>query len=326
MNNGAEFHGFCKKQIVFVFFNQGEKLSFSNDNFVVRTAEGKIKFQCTCYRLFLVFAIGHGSITSGLIQRSRKFGFSIVMMTQSMRPYQVIGFNLEGNTVLRKAQYDYSGLDLAKHITKNKILNQSLALQKLRVKNDRQIDAVKLLKEYSEELMKTETLQELMGYEGSAARVYFPAYFNNVLWKSRSPRTKCDMTNSVLDIGYTLLFSFVEALLNCYGFDLYCGIMHSNFYMRKSLVCDLVEPFRVLIDTQVRKAINLKQCREEDFIIENGRYLLKWEKNAEYISWLAKPLMDNREEIHAYIQSYYRSFMKNKPAEDFPIFTYGDNV
>lgn len=81
---------FAKKQIVFVFFNQGEKLSFSNDNFVVRTAEGKIKFQCTCYRLFLVFAIGHGSITSGLIQRSRKFGFSIVMMTQSMRPYQVI--------------------------------------------------------------------------------------------------------------------------------------------------------------------------------------------------------------------------------------------
>ena len=99
-----------------------------------------------------------------------------------------------------------------------------------------------------------------------------------------------------------------------------------NDFMRKSLVCDLVEPFRVLIDTQVRKAINLKQCKEDDFLVENGRYLLKWEKNAEYISWLAKPLMDNKEEIHAFIQSYYRSFMKGRTAEGFPSYTYGENV
>lgn len=60
---------FSKKQIVFVFFNQGEKLSFSNDNLVVKNAEGKVKFQCTCYRLFLVFTIGNGSITTGLIRQ-----------------------------------------------------------------------------------------------------------------------------------------------------------------------------------------------------------------------------------------------------------------
>ena len=128
---------FSKKQVVFVFFNQGEKLSFSNDNFVVRTGEGKIKFQCTCYRLFLVFAVGHGSVTSGLIQCSKKFGFSIVMMTPSFRPYQNIGFSLEGNTLLRKAQYAYDSLDLARHITKNKIRNQRAALVALRNKSER---------------------------------------------------------------------------------------------------------------------------------------------------------------------------------------------
>ena len=93
--------------------------------------------------------------------------------------------------------------------------------------------------------------------------------------------------------------------------------------MRKSLVCDLVEPFRVLIDAQIRKAINLKQCSEDDFIIDNGRYILKYEKNAEYISWLAKPIMEHKSDLHSYIQAYYRAFMKHKPESDFPVYEYG---
>lgn len=315
---------FAKKQIVFVFFQQGEKLSFSNDNMVVRAADGKIKFQCTCYRLFLVFAIGHGSVTSGLIQRARKFGFAIVLMTQGMRTYQIIGNALEGNTLLRRAQYDYDSLDIAKHITANKIENQRRQLRNMRPKHDAQREAIEKLSEYLGQLPAAASLNELMGYEGSAARVYFPAYFNNVPWQRRAPRTKCNMVNAVLDIGYTLLFSFVEAMLNCFGFDVYCGVMHTNFYMRKSLVCDLVEPFRVLIDAQVKKAINLRQCREEDFIVDNGRYLLRWEKNPAYIAWLARPLMEHKEEIYRYIQTYYRAFAKHRPMEQYPVFRIGD--
>ena len=34
---------FKKKQIIFLFTNAGEKLSFSNDNIVVKDKEGKIK-------------------------------------------------------------------------------------------------------------------------------------------------------------------------------------------------------------------------------------------------------------------------------------------
>ena len=313
---------FEKKQIVFVFFNQGEKLSFSNDNFVVRNSDGKVKFQCTCYRLFLVFAVGHGSITSGLIQRARKFGFSIVLMNQNMRPYQVIGAQLEGNTVLHKAQYDYDSIDIAKHITSNKIRNQGETIRCIRNKNELQMEAIQLLKSYANKTWDCVSLQELMGVEGAASRVYFPNFFNNYPWERRAPRTKFDMINSVLDIGYTILFSFIESLLNCYGFDTYCGVMHRNFYMRKSLVCDIVEPFRCLIDYQVRKAINLRQCKEEDFLIENGQYRLRWEKNADYISWIAKPLIESKSEIHAYVQSYYRCFMKHKPAKEFPVYSF----
>ena len=245
-------------------------------------------------------------------------------MNQSFKPYHIIDSALEGNTALHKLQYEHEDLDIARHITNNKILNQRQLLCKIRNRNEKQDEAIDLLKKYSESVLNAKSINEIMGYEGSASRVYFPACFNYSTWKRRAPRTKCDMINALLDIGYTILFSFVESLLACYGFDLYCGVLHQNFYMRKSLVCDIVEPFRVLIDARIRKSINLKQCKEEDFIIENGRYLLKWEKNAEYVSWLAEPIMTNKMELHSYIQSYYRSFMKQKPADEYPVYVYKD--
>ena len=127
---------FSKKQIAFVFFNEGDKIAFSNDNLVVKDSDGKIKYQCTCYRLFIVFAVGNSSITSVLIQKSQKFGFFIALMTSGFRLYSVIGAQKEGNTLLRRKQYYYSDLGIAREIVKNKVFNQIQELRQVRNKND----------------------------------------------------------------------------------------------------------------------------------------------------------------------------------------------
>ena len=314
---------FSKKQVVFVFFNEGEKLAFSNDNVVVRDAQGKIKFQCTCYRLFVVFVIGHTSITTPLIQKAQKFGFFIALMTSGFRLYSVIGATKDGNTLLHRKQYKYSDLGIAKVITANKMSNQLSELKSVRHKTDGVKEGIDLIAGYIPKSLEVNSLDELMGYEGLASKVFFRNHFNNVLWQGRQPRIKRDYINSVLDIGYTLLFAFVEALLLSYGFDVYCGVMHRQFYMRKSLVCDMVEPFRVLIDHEIKKAINLKQIREQDFLVTNNQYRLKWAVSSDYAKILMKPVIDNKEGIFAYIQSYYRAFMKELPPEQYPTFDWG---
>ena len=58
---------FKKKQIIFLFTNEGDKLSFLNDNIIVKNKEGEIKYQSTCYRLCMICVVGNISITSGLI-------------------------------------------------------------------------------------------------------------------------------------------------------------------------------------------------------------------------------------------------------------------
>lgn len=315
---------FNKKQVIFVLFNDGEKLAFNNENIIVKDAEGKIRFQCTCYRLFIVFAIGHTSITSALIQKAQKFGFFIALMTPGFRLYSVIGAVKEGNTLLHRKQYLYDGLGIARTITANKMSNQLYELKAIRNKNEFVKEAVSVIEGYIVKASQAENLNELMAYEGLASKLYFKNHFNNIQWNGRQPRIKKDYVNSTMDIGYTLLFTFIDALLSCYGFDTYCGVMHRQFYMRKSLVCDLVEPFRPLIDHEIKKAINLRQVKEDDFSVYNGQYKLKWSESSRYVKILMTPIIENKEKIFLYIQSYYRAFMKELPADKFPIFNMED--
>jgi len=313
---------FEKKNIVFVFTTEGDKLSFRNDNIVVTGGDGNTKLQTTCYRVFALFVVGHLTITSALIEKSRKFGFSIFLMTPSLRTYDIIGHRIEGNYILRKSQYAVSDLNIAKHIVNNKIINQLETLDKCRGKDNRLRKDMELLKEYANSAQQHvgDDVQTLMGIEGAASKIYFRNIFDMPEWTGRKPRMKLDFINTTLDIGYTILFNMVDAMLNLYGFDTYVGVYHREFYMRRSLVCDLVEPFRPLIDWKVRTAVHVGQCKEEDFFKVDDRYALNITKNKDYVSFLMKPLLENKNEMFLYFQSYYRAFMKHKNASEFPQF------
>lgn len=316
-----DVNDFKYKQILVVFFNNGEKLSFLNDNVIIKDSENKIKHQSTCYRLFAIFIIGNTNITTGLIERSRRFGFAIALFNTYFRLYELIGAKKDSNTLLHRAQYVYESLDIARYITKNKINNQYLLINAKRGKSSEDKESLTLLAKYIKSLDNAESLSEIMGFEGIASKVYFKNFFNNINWLGRKPRIKCDYVNSLLDIGYTVLFSFIDVMLSIYGFDVYCGVMHTCFYMRKSLVCDIIEPFRSIIDQQTKKSINLKQFQESDFTCNNGRFELSWKHSPNYLSIYLNAILSRKIEIFKYVQSYYRAFMRNKPIENFPIFT-----
>lgn len=312
---------FRMKQIVIILTNQGEKLSFKNDNIVVTDVNGDIKHQSTCYRLFALFIVGNITITSGVLQRADKFGFTLVLMAQSLRVLGIWGSKTEGNVILRKKQYDYTGMAIAKRLVANKITNQLTVLCNIRKKSTTLRTAIQNIRIYSNDLeIKELNLQELLGIEGIASRSYFQSIFEEYNWVARRPRVKHDTVNCLLDIGYTMLFSFVEALLSIYGFDNYCGVYHRQFYQRKSLVCDIVEPFRPIVDARIRKAFSLGQIKLEDFVVEQGQYRLFGNRAKPYLAWLLDALLVQREDIFLYVQQYYRAFMQDKPINEYPYY------
>lgn len=312
---------FKQQQVALAFLSRGDKLSFKNDNIIIKDKDGKLKYQSTCYRLFTLFIVGHVTVTTGLLQRSKKFAFNLIFMGHNLNSYAQFNYRAEGNTLLRQKQYEEQDLSIAQHLVHNKIQQQAATLKHIREKDDRLKVTIKKLQEYQSKLPNDLLgLQDLLGLEGIAARIYFKGMFGDLNWKGRKPRAKQNSTNTLLDIGYTLLFHLVEGLLNQYGFDTYRGIYHQQFYKRKSLVCDLVEPFRPIVDSRIRKAYNMGQVNEKDFHINQGQYRLFGKNSTKYTTFLLEELVSYKQEIFLYIQEYYRCFMRDKEVVDYPVF------
>ena len=309
-----------KQIIVHQIKGRGEKIRFRADNIVILDADGAVLLQHTCHRLFALFIIGEISMTSVLLRNSVKYGFPIILMSGGLRVVARFNCAAEGSTLLRRKQYEIGerALVIAKELIRQKIANQMTLIKELRRLSSDNLSAIDYLKSVNVDC--ADDIHGLMGLEGNASRVFFASYFSPLGWNRREPRCKRDIYNVLLDIGYTFVFQFVEAVLSLYGFDLYCGVLHAFFYQRKSLVCDIVEPFRCVIDQRIRKAYNLGQIDEGDFFFRDGMYMLEWRNHEKYTRLFLKDILARKEEIFKYCQSYYRWFMRNGEISSFPVF------
>lgn len=310
---------FLYNKIVMIFPMNGDKISFKNDNLLIRDKDNKIKFQYTCYKIFIIFIIGGYTISTGLIERSKKFGFSIIFLNPNFKITATINYKTEGNYLLREKQYKCNSSNkIANRIIYNKLLSEIWYLEKINNPNNN--IGLEILKQNLIKLNNYElSINEIMGIEGISAKVYFNRMFSNFDWSGRRPRLKNDIPNLLLDIGYTILFNYIEALLNIYGFDIYKGHLHQEFYKRKSLVCDMIEPFRVIIDYKIRKMYNLGQIKKNNFILGNNRYNINFNISKEIISEFLDEINKYKKCIFDYILKYYRWFMNNQNIDNFPI-------
>ena len=278
----------------------------------------KMPFQ----KILALFVIGNISITTPLIDKCKKFNVALVVMRPTLRPVFFWAQAAESNYLLRQKQFAISKTDIsiAKIIVTDKIRNQYRLLEKTRRKDELTEIAKIQCCQAMNEIIDNKDYERLMGIEGYISKVFFTAYFQDNEWIARKPRTKCDAINATLDIGYTILFNFMECFVRMFGFDVYIGVYHRLWFKRKSLICDLMEPFRCIIDNTVRTAYNRKQCGTKDFSVIKGEYKLKPEKNKDYCRLFFDALIPYKTDIFKYVQSYYRCFMRGDTIDKYPSF------
>lgn len=275
-------------------------------------------------KLLALFVIGHITVTTPLIEKCKKYGVALVVMKPNLRPVFFWADSAEANYLLRRRQFEYRQDDLtvAKVLVFNKISNQKAALLKTRKKDSatqyaiQQCDAALCI------INDIHDYNQLMGLEGTIAKTFFSAYYGHLEWRGRHPRMKSDVINVTLDIGYTILFNFMESFVRMFGFDLYVGVYHRLWFKRKSLVCDLIEPFRCIIDHAVLLAFNRKQFSEKDFILQKHEYRLKHERCADYYRVFYDALIAHKADFFKYVQQYYRCFMGCKSVKYYPNFKF----
>ena len=278
----------------------------------------KLPFQ----KILALFVIGNITITTPLIEKCHRYGVALIVVKPSFRPVFFWANSAEANYILHQRQYSLpkEDISIAKVIVRNKIMNQIAALRSTRRKDNITLEALKTMEISQSFITDICDYNSLMGIEGAAAKVYFKAFYQDQEWHQRRPRTKCDALNATLDIGYTMLFNFAECFLRMFGFDLYVGVYHRMWFKRKSLVCDIMEPMRPIIDKAARTAWNKKQFSSKDFSIQKGEYILKRERNGEYCHVFFDAMIPYKTEVFKYVQSYYRCFMGCKSVIHYPIF------
>ncbi len=113
-------------------------------------------------------------------------------------------------------------------------------------------------------------LDSLRGFEGISAKNYFSAFPALITdpgfpFTGRNRRPPKDEVNALLSLGYTFLMNQIMTATYICGLDPFFGALHDIAYGRQSLVLDLMEEFRPLVDNLVISLINRREIRLEHF-------------------------------------------------------------
>lgn len=123
-------------------------------------------------------------------------------------------------------------------IVSEKIRNQSIVLEK----NGKNHES-DMLKRYIEEIAPG----DISNREGHAAKVYFNALFGMGFARSDEE----NLINVALNYGYALLLSAFNREVIANGYLTQLGLAHDNQFNHYNLSCDLMEPFRAIVDNEI---------------------------------------------------------------------------
>ncbi|MEM5807465.1 MAG: CRISPR-associated endonuclease Cas1 [Candidatus Aenigmatarchaeota archaeon] len=183
-------------------------------------------------------------------------------------------------------------LALAKEIVLIKI-NNYITLLNLKYQTGFN-ELISELKRIRENLFEVSDLNTLRGYEGIASKKMYK-YLNYLIKNSqfhikKRDRFNPDRINSLLNLGYYLLYGRINATLRSLGLNPYLGFLHSPYDNYEALAADIQEIFRASIDKFIIRLINLSIIKLDDFIESERGFYLKYESKQKFINEFEKEL------------------------------------
>lgn len=216
------------------------KLSVSNNYLIVRNDDVRKIHLSEVYCLMI--ACPAVNITGIALYELTRNKIKVIFCDEKRDPYgELVGYYGSHNCAkqLRK-QLGWSGAAMGfvgTEIVTQKIRNQAAVLRKYGFD-----ERASMLDGYAAEVVRGDTANR----EGHAAKVYF-----NTLFGMSFTREKDCNVNSSLNYGYAVLLSCINREVVACGRLTQLGLTHRNEFNEFNLSCDLIEPFRVLVDEDV---------------------------------------------------------------------------
>lgn len=129
-------------------------------------------------------------------------------------------------------------------------------------------ESVKIkLRRFQNYLENAKSYKEILSHEaktGIIYRNYYVGLFNPKYGftqrkndgRRSKPRYATNVINALLNYGFSVLYSEVAKCINGEGLDPYFGFYHKSHESEQALVYDLIEPYRVLVESAVLEFSN----------------------------------------------------------------------
>ena len=241
-----------------------------------------------------IVSFGYRGTSPALMGACAERNVSLCYVTPQGKFLARVTGKTRGNVLLREQQYNSCrdeklGLEIAKNCITGKVYNARWILERALRDHGMQIDSERVknaslqLKNSLQLIQNAESKDQLRGYEGEAASIYFGVFDELILqqkkdfcFQGRNKRPPMDNVNAMLSFVYTLLTNQITSALEIVGLDPYIGYLHTERPGRASLSLDLIEEFRaVYADRFVLSLINKKIINKKNFTRkENGAVLM----------------------------------------------------
>ncbi|SFF03571.1 CRISPR-associated endonuclease Cas1 [Nitrosomonas sp. Nm166] len=167
---------------------------------------------------------------------------------------------------------------------------------------------------------KAETLEALRLFEARAAIIYWSSWNSAIKWKEKDIPVEWKSftqrasgisgkgykathpVNAILNYAYAILAGQVERALQIAGLDVAVGSLHADQDGRASLVFDLIEPLRPVVDRTIFSWVTTQRWRRSDFVVDRQGVIRVHPQLAQIV--VTKALLPDavvRDEINSYV-------------------------
>jgi CRISP-associated protein Cas1 len=263
--------------------SQGAYLSKEGETVAVKI-DGDIRLRLPIHTLGGIVCFGNVGCSPFLMGFCAENNVGLSFLSEHGRFLARVQGPVSGNVLLRREQYRRAddleaSAQVARSAVIGKIANCRSVLQRAirdhgeKIPVETMRHAVLRLTRQTETLDEECTLDELRGFEGDAAHIYFDVFDHLIVAQKtafrfceRNRRPPLDNVNCLLSFVYTLVMHDIRSALETVGLDPTVGFLHRDRPGRPGLALDLMEEFRPFVaDRLVLSLINLQQVQAKGF-------------------------------------------------------------
>lgn len=288
-------------------------LSLEGETIVIKQKD-EVVMRLPLLNLENIVCFNYMGVSPALMGACAERGIGLCFLSPSGRFLARVNGKVQGNVLLRKKQYFVSenprestpiaaSFLIGKIANSRKVVDRAVRDHSVLLDTQKLNDTSQAMKAILQQINSCNSVADLMGLEGAAAKLYFGNFDQLILqqkgdffFTERSRRPPLDNMNALLSYLYTLLTFEASSALETVGLDPQVGFLHQDRPGRPSLALDLMEELRpVFADRLALSLINRKQITGAGFVTkESGGILMDEEtRKAVLLAWQER----KREEI-----------------------------